>query len=529
MADKLREFLAKRSDPRVRDFVGVAVAVVFLYWLYRYSRIELVPLTQFWVLAVIPGLIGVLYHFLSIGPRYWARQASVAAYASYCEAHNRAWPHTLEERAKIGLGLERKKTQQPAQQRDPLRDFEPFGPSASAAVWSAMLLTAVFSIAAMVADEMRARIEPRTLNERGLAKLTIPGGFPQLSGQKEVDSPTSNEEAPANTPATTGTGLTTTTATSTTQPALIPPAGSPTPINTGKTPGNQTRIDPAKTQANDPGTTAKASAHEIADWQRSITSNAVNGLLFAALGAYVSVLWRMVIRINANALTYRFMFTAALRSAIALIIGLAAGQLDLFGFLKANGPREAVFFLTGLFTDWAIGSLRTRARGVFQVGEPACDRLPLCLVDGLDDGVIDILDEIGIWDVQHLATMDPGELTLRTLHPFNRVLDWIDQAILISSLRRNVAVARDFGIRGSIDLMTLYSYTHLDPENAKAKLARDAAEKVLDGIAQKSGMSKEALQILAAAYWFDYTVNLLYSLWQRLSDSSDQPMGAAVP
>jgi hypothetical protein len=491
----------KRVRPAVRNVLGVTAAVVFLTWLYLNSSIELVPPTLFWVLAVIPGLTGVLYHFISIGPRFGARQESVNAYANYCQAHNSAWPRTMEERAKIGLGLNQKRKSGPPISSDPFVAFnslESYGPSASASIWSGMLLTAVFSVAAMISDEMRIRIERSAAGDpKARPIVTVPGGFPQLYGQREVDSPTNTEETPAAT-ATTGTDATTVTdATTGTQPAAT---------------------DAAR----------RKTAQTTAQWQQSITANAVNGLLFAALGAYVSVLWRMVIRINANALTYRFMFTAALRSAIALIIGLTAGQLDLFGFLKTNGPREALFFLAGLFTDWAIGLLRSRARNVFQVGDTGCDRLPLCLVDGLDDGVIDILDEIGIWDVQHLATIDPGELTLRTLHPFNRVLDWIDQAILISSLRRNISVARDFGVRGAIDLMTLYSYTHLGDE-AQAATTKAAAEKVLDGIAQKSGMSKESLQILAAAYWFDYTVNLLYSLWQRLSDNSEQPTGSAVP
>jgi hypothetical protein len=73
------------------------------------------------------------------------------------------------------------------------------------------------------------------------------------------------------------------------------------------------------------------------------------------------------------------------------------------------------------------------------------DRKPPSFIDGLDGGVIDILDALGIWDVQHLATSEPGELTIRTL---NRIIDWIDQAILISYLHRNIADARLFGIIG---------------------------------------------------------------------------------
>ncbi|HEX7136695.1 MAG TPA: hypothetical protein VF219_02565 [Vicinamibacterales bacterium] len=148
------------------------------------------------------------------------------------------------------------------------------------------------------------------------------------------------------------------------------------------------------------------------------------GFIFAALGAFVSVMWRMINRINANALTSRFMFTAALRATIAMAVGMVVAQVDLFGLKNGDAAstfKAALFFLIGLFTDWALTAIRTRARSVFNQPNSPCDQLPLCFIDGLDDGVIDILDELGIWDVQHLATSEPDELTIRTLYPFNRI------------------------------------------------------------------------------------------------------------
>src|SRR5207248_9215898 len=107
-------------------------------------------------------------------------------------------------------------------------------------------------------------------------------------------------------------------------------------------------------------------------------------LLFAGLGAFVSVMWRMINRMNANALSSRVMFTAALRAAIAIAIGMVAAQVDLFGSKNApatdaaaSSVKEALFFFIGLFTDWALTALRTRARTVFNQPNDPCDRLPL--------------------------------------------------------------------------------------------------------------------------------------------------------
>lgn len=245
----------------------------------------------------------------------------------------------------------------------------------------------------------------------------------------------------------------------------------------------------------------------------------LDGFLYASIGALVSVMWRMINRINANALSARFMFTAALRSGIAMLIGLTAGKVNLFGVKEQPALQGTLFFLIGLFTDWALTTLRARARTVFNQPNDPCDRLPLCFVDGLDDGVIDILDELGVWDVQHLATCEPGELTVRTLYPFNRIIDWIDQAILISYFRRDIVEARKVGISGAIDLATLYGYTIERPERQSGEnVSPNTSEKakaILDELSKKMSMSREAIELICSNLWFDYTVEQLYRFWQH--------------
>src|SRR5205085_1780834 len=88
----------------------------------------------------------------------------------------------------------------------------------------------------------------------------------------------------------------------------------------------------------------------------------LQGFLFAALGAYVSVMWRMINRIHANALSYRFVFTATLRAAVAMAVGYVAARVNLFTLVKDSVSVAGLYFLIGLFTDWALASLRARAR-----------------------------------------------------------------------------------------------------------------------------------------------------------------------
>ena len=415
---------------------GIALSIFVVIWWYRNPPIRFVPNSFFALFAVLPGALGLANHFASVLPRYRATRAAVLDYQSFCDGFDDwwrtvGWPRKLHLVALDGSqATDFARTPKRTRSHDDLLAYRPM---TAAAIWSSLMLTTVFMVAAAVAAD----------------KGTLIGHFPQLQSETQGQTPTIQ--------------------------------------------------------------------------RANLDAKAVNGFLFAALGAFVSVMWRMINRINANALTSRFMFTATLRSTIAMMIGLAAGQFDLFGFLKADGAKETLFFLAGLFTDWALSALRARARTVFSQPDSACDRLPLCYVDGLDDGVIDILDEIGIWDVEHLATSEPGELTIRTLYPFNRINDWIDQAIMISYFRRNIVAARELGIGGAIDLALTFGYT----VGQQAPDLEKKATAVLDELAKKIGMSRAVLDMICINVWFDYTVEQLYRFWQHHRESVDEPQQPA--
>jgi hypothetical protein len=420
----------------VVDAVGVIAAGAVVGTWYWWGP-KFIPPTRFGLLALLPGAIAIIYYFGSALPRYLTHQDGVADYIRFCQAYDSWWQKTGWPRKVASLGFKPQQDVIPVAKSPQSTAPAVDRPYFAATLWAVLCLTFVFMIAVSVAND----------------HSTLSGRFPQLAGQDVTMSLSS-----------TRTAVQEKTDTSTDK-AKIEDAKTDAgrteaaKIESEKVAAANTvaaRIDAAKTEAAKKENDKLESARNDA---RVIEAKAMNGFIFAALGAFVSVMWRMIKRINSNALTARFLFTAALRSAIAMMIGLAAGQFDLFGFLNPNGPRETVLFLTGLFTDWALDALRSRARTVFDpAANQTVDQLPLNMVDGLDDGVIDILDEIGIWDIEHLATCEPSELTLRTLYPFNRVADWIDQAVLINYLRRNIPAARDLGIRGAIDLMLLYSF-----------------------------------------------------------------------
>jgi hypothetical protein len=165
-----------------------------------------------------------------------------------------------------------------------------------------------------------------------------------------------------------------------------------------------------------------------------------------------------------------------------------------------------VLFLIGLFHNSAIDMLRTRAMKLFGRSEQDEDEIALTAIEGIDLTTADLLAEYGVGSVQHLATAEPGELSDRTLLPLDRILDWIDQAMLIRYLRKHIAVARPMGIRGAINLALVHIRADGKPDGDDAKL--------LTSLAEKAGMPFAAIDNIGRAMRNEYMVGLIYELQQ---------------
>lgn len=242
--------------------------------------------------------------------------------------------------------------------------------------------------------------------------------------------------------------------------------------------------------------------------QTGAAYNGVIGMMYAGIGAYVAVLYYMVARLYANALSSRFLMTSALRTASAVAIGWVFGVVGVTAFAGAPATSDAassqalgshaVLFLVGLFHNMAIDFLRDRASKLF--GSTAQEEdLPLTMVDGIDDTTCDLLTEYGVSSIQHLATSEPGDLSDRTLLPLDRILDWIDQALLIRYIRRSINVTRSVGVRGAINLALVHA-------NADTKLLTSLADKVDMPVAAIDNIGRELRG--------DYMVALIYELQQ---------------
>jgi hypothetical protein len=270
------------------------------------------------------------------------------------------------------------------------------------------------------------------------------------------------------------------------------------------------------------------------------TVSGLAGLVYAGYGAFIYTLILVISRLNSSALTGQFLAVSSVRSAIALVLGFAAADTNIFSGLTTNQGLFVLFFI-GLFPSWAMDAVRRKAQEIFKPREVGCDVLPLSLIDGLDDGIADRLAELGVWDIQHITAADPFVLAAKSFYPIRRVIDWMDQAILISYVRGQVVHFRGVGVRGAIDYAVLYQdaigatekiheFDDREKEAAYRQRLAGHATKIFEALAQKTGLSDASLNAIGRSFYEDAVVNYIWELWfsddenggaQRHSEGSD--------
>lgn len=243
--------------------------------------------------------------------------------------------------------------------------------------------------------------------------------------------------------------------------------------------------------------------------QKGAAANGVQGMMYAGLGSYVAVLYYMVARLYANALSSRFIVTSALRTASAVALGWVFGIVGITAFVGEPAGTggagtgalagNAVLFLVGLFHNMAIDALRARARKLFGSNAVDAEEVAITAVEGIDDTTAELLAEHGVATIQHLATTEPGDLCDRAILPLDRVIDWMDQALLIRYLKANINLARGLGIRAATDLALVH-------------MRNDTG--LMNSLAEKTGLPAAAIDHIARELRDDYLVALIYELEQ---------------
>lgn len=178
---------------------------------------------------------------------------------------------------------------------------------------------------------------------------------------------------------------------------------------------------------------------------------------FAFLGAYFYVLQVLVRRYFQSDLKATAYLNATMRITIVILLVWVVDPL-LEG--QAGQPvRSAVAFAIGVFPNvgWRLLQLSVR-KPVGAVVDSLEPKHKLGHIDGLNIWYESRLLEVGVEDMQNLATTDIVDLMLNTRIPVDRIIDWIDQAFLYLRVEdtkesKPRALLRSYGIRNATDLL----------------------------------------------------------------------------
>jgi hypothetical protein len=175
---------------------------------------------------------------------------------------------------------------------------------------------------------------------------------------------------------------------------------------------------------------------------------------FAFLGAYFYILQMLVRRYFQNDLKSTAYINATMRIVIVILLvwvidPLLAGEVS-------QATRSAIAFTIGVFptVGWQFLQQVLIRKPIGLVVDSLEPKHKLGDLDGLNIWYESRMLEVGVEDMQNLATTDIVDLMLNTRIPVDRIIDWIDQAFLYLRVvdPDSRELLRGFGIRTATDL-----------------------------------------------------------------------------
>ncbi len=186
---------------------------------------------------------------------------------------------------------------------------------------------------------------------------------------------------------------------------------------------------------------------------------------FAFLGAYFYILQMLVRRYFQNDLKATAYINATMRIVVVVLIVWTVDPLLQDATTQAE--RNAIAFVIGVFptVGWQL-LVQTLLRVPGLVIDSLRPTYKLTDLDGLNVWYESRLLEVGVEDMQNLATTDIVDLMLNTRIPVDRLVDWIDQAFLYLRVtdKDERATLRGYGIRSATDLLDVFANDGLATE-----------------------------------------------------------------
>jgi hypothetical protein len=247
----------------------------------------------------------------------------------------------------------------------------------------------------------------------------------------------------------------------------------------------------------------------------------VEALQYGFIGAYWFILQDVIRRYFRDDLK-----TAAYVSASArIILVIIVVTMVSLGTTGTSTELNVLAFFIGIFPQIGVQVLKAGVNKAFKGLVPSLDsRYPLSDLDGLTIWDQARLLEEGIEDLHGLVTANLVDVILRTRIPIDRLVDWLDQALLYlhvpaeSGQRLPRAELRALGIRTATDLERAWASTDQDAPAVRAQLAE-----VIAGDQRSAAVVTMVLQSLRATSSF-----LHVQRFKRHDWLADQPTVAAA-
>jgi hypothetical protein len=177
-------------------------------------------------------------------------------------------------------------------------------------------------------------------------------------------------------------------------------------------------------------------------------------IAFGFLGAYFFVLQMLVRRFFGNDLKATAYVSATMRIIVAVLLVWVIDPVLPDTLTQAQ--RSAIAFVIGVFPTVGWQALQALVGVLLRRIVPSLSSEdPLSDLDGMNVWYEARLVEEGVEDIQNLATADLGTVLLRTRIPGERLVDWVDQALLRLQVGRasDLEELQRFGVRTATDLL----------------------------------------------------------------------------
>lgn len=231
-------------------------------------------------------------------------------------------------------------------------------------------------------------------------------------------------------------------------------------------------------------------------------------LLYAFIGVYLFNLGNMVRRIYLADLNEQVFWGAINRLCLSMGLALV--------FLKVGVPKESesyaffsIGFLANTFLDWILAN----SLKFLSLGKPKSEDLPLQMVKGINIWKEYRLEEEGIENVQNLATADVTELTVRTHYNFRTLIDWIDQALLITRLTSDQVKL----LSGQATAISAIEMAAVSPKAC-------GNTEVAEALARKLSVDPVLMGATLNRLYEDQYVQDLWNLWQSGKEGGTLPV-----